>query len=59
MMDYHTQRVRLYKVTNLDIVETTITRHESGDLLAVLDELHTHTLPDSRVRLLGFYTTIK
>jgi hypothetical protein len=31
-------------------------RHESGDLLSVLDELYADTLADGRVRLLRFYT---
>lgn len=31
-------------------------RYESGDLLSVLNQLHTDTLPDSRVRLLGLDT---
>jgi len=34
-------------------VQATIARDEGSDLLAVLDELNTHALTDSRVRLLG------
>ena len=37
-------------------VQATITGHESGDLLAVLDELGANALTDSRVRLLGLDT---
>lgn len=33
-------------------VETTVARYERGQLLAVLDQLHSHALTDSRVRLL-------
>ena len=36
------------------IVKATIARHEASDLLTVLNELHTHTLADGRVWLLGF-----
>jgi hypothetical protein len=36
----------------VDEVERTVARHEGGHLLTVLDELHTHGLTDSRVRLL-------
>ena len=41
----------------IDEVEATITRNETGDLLAVLDELHTHTLTNSGVGLLSLKTT--
>jgi len=37
-------------------IETTIIGHESSNLLSVLNQLHTHTLPNSRVGLLGLDT---
>lgn len=41
------------------VVQATIARYESGDLLAVLDKLHSHALTNSRVWLLGLNTTTK
>lgn len=46
-------------VVLLNVVERTVTGHERGDLLAVLDQLHTHALADGRVRLLSFDSTAK
>ena len=39
-----------------NIVETTVSGNECGDLFAVLDQLDTDALSDSRVRLLSFDT---
>ena len=44
-------------VVLLDEVQATIAGHEGGDLLAVLNQTHTHALSDSGVRLLGLNTT--
>lgn len=40
----------------LNVVEATVHRHEGGDLLAVLDQLHTGALTNSGVGLLGLNT---
>lgn len=42
----------------INVVQTTITRHESGNLLTVLNELDTNALTNSRVGLLSFNTTM-
>merc|ERR1719491_1999263 len=41
-----------YFVVLVDEIQATIPRNECGDLLAILDQLHTAALTDGRVRLL-------
>ena len=45
-------------VVLVHVVQATIARNEGSDLLAVLDELHTHALTNGRVGLLGLHTAI-
>ena len=43
-------------VVLVHVVQATIARNEGSDLLAVLDELHTHALTNGGVGLFGFHT---
>lgn len=43
----------------VNVVEGTVIRNESSELLAVLNQLYTDCLTDGRVRLFGFNTPLK
>ena len=43
-------------VVLVHVVQATIARNEGSDLLAVLDQLHTHALTNGGVGLLGLHT---
>ena len=45
-------------VVLVHVVQATIARNEGSDLLAVLDQLHTHALTNGAVRLLGLHTAM-
>lgn len=53
-MALSTETSHQHLVVLLDVVQATVVGHEGGDLLAVLDQLHTHALANSRVGLFGF-----
>ena len=56
-MSRTTESSNQHLVVLIHVVQATIARNESGDLLAVLDQLHTHALTNGRVGLLSLHSS--
>ena len=57
-MAFTTETCHQNFVILFNIVETTVSRYESGDLFAVFDQLNSDTLSNSRIRLFSFDTDL-
>ena len=51
-------RSSIYLVVFFDVIQTTIIRHESGDLFTIFDQLHSDALSNGGIWLFGFDTAV-